>query len=251
MPLITFRPTDSNHPKKGYTDWLLHKLIYFDVPKADAKFQLACSNTMLQTIQESVDYIRVRKAYLIKELFLLVGGVTAASVLDSRSAVYYHREQLRNWLINTPTYTRQTKLISLNEAYRNDPTAVKKHTELREEYLSIRATSNNETKTKEALERLRSHISSYCPQYVGPRYADRKSVPAVSVEPFPWIDSKGGRWFSAADAIRRHVYTNTEMMYRSMFLSGAIKITFGTRKTYFFVPDEPEDKSLVVSALWK
>ena len=250
MPLITYRNKNPDRPTEGYTEWLADMLRTHSIGRAVAKELFSCSDWMLRTMKNDIDYIRIAKISDTRKYLLSIGEENVASLLDGRSGIFFNENQLYSWLLNMPTYVRQTKRIPLADAFHNDQKAISDYLWLKEDYKTCAKFKKEPWLAKRALELLIAHTSKFCPQYAEHLYTKRRALPFLSVSPFAWFNDTNGSFFSAAEAIRHHAFANAETMYRAMFLAGAIKISFGRQKTYFFVPDDPQADTMLVSADW-
>lgn len=231
MPLITYISPDPKHPSKGYPEWLTKQLATFRVRKVALRDALNCSEYTIQTIQDHVDYIRIRRPWLTKQFL----ASEAAAILNDDSATYYNADQLMQYLVGTPAYSRQTKFVRVEAVFGGEVECIKKYREL------FGATcSGTEDEKKKAEAALSSFLAETCPEHAKAIYAKkhRDSLKEIPVPAFDWFS---GRDFIPANTAVQN-FRNVETLYRSMIAQGAIKITFGTRKTFFYVPMlEPPD----------
>lgn len=254
--LIRYEGKDKKNPSHGYLPWLASMVATngFDMPKPWLMSRLACSEKMMQIIQQHVDYIRIQNPELtvamLQPLFPHEGyWDTAAGILagDLHASTYYNRAQVMQYLINTPTYTRQTKRVPLEEAFRGDLDGIRAYKSLDErlEKAAGKLEHDEFVKLKIAIANAKDELlDKYCPECTQTvlNKKHRTAVEAVEVQPFDWFteNKEKGRFISAARAQRSGVYRNTEMMYRDMFVSCATKITFGKNKTFFWIPADEE-----------
>lgn len=256
MPLIRYISGD---PTRGYGRWLLQMMNKngFDVPKAKLVHLLSASAGFVQTIQQQVDYIHVTEGAMRHSI---ADGDVPSESLDRivpNVSIYYNREQLHDWLLKKPTYTCQTKRAPLIEAYGGDIDAVEQHKAIVRQIDAVRKKEVEAEALKDAeflhevVEQcekdLKKHINTYCPahKFALQHILKRGIIPSAAVAPFEWWNQESGSAFSAAAAVRSGAYTNTEALYREMYLSAAVKITFGTRKTFFYVPPAVPDTLLI------
>ena len=262
--LIRFTGKHEKEPTRGYLPWLASMLSEagFDYPKTTLVSRLACSEKMVQIIQKHVDYIRIRDPRLSSTMLLTSipprsAWQNAAALLaeDYHASTYYNRKQLMQYLVETPAYTKQTKRVPLEEAFRGDLDGINAYKELdtkldralhddsitTEKYKMLQVLVN-----KEKLEL----VKKYCPEcYFTMRFkTKRTAVEAVPVEPFDWFTpSENGYFLSAAKEQHSDIYRNTETLYREMYISCATKITFGPNKTFFYITRaEAEQKDFLV-----
>lgn len=135
------------------------------------------------------------------------------------SLVIFDEKELRNWLMQHATFTRQTQYIDLN-AY------AKKH--------------------------ILHHTRYSAEDIIGqvPRIYDHKQrglYPYIAVKPFDFWDKPliFPKNYTDVDGNKK----SAEMCYRATFDEGAIKIQLGPQKTMFYVPAHKET-DLFVGADW-
>lgn len=222
---------------------------------------LQCSPGFVQTLQQSVDYMHVSVDYfragaspeLAQDLNIDIGVIPPQqSVL-----IYYNEQQLHDFLLTVPQYTRQTRFIPLEVAFRHDPQKMAGYQEHKDAIAALyaqakdlrehnRAGLDSGAALDRALKDLDKQIEQksiekgfYCGR-VCPEHARAMNfkcrtgddVKAVEVDPFEWWKCNG---FFAA---RRSPYSCGELMYRAAFSGGYIKICFGNRKTFFCPPQD-------------
>lgn len=266
--LITYQNPKEQDPTRGYLPWLVSMLTRngFNAPKPSVAARLHVSEKMMQIIQRHVDYIRVR--YPDKTAMMLdkmrqysSDADTALQMIDPHVSTYYQRDQLLQWLIDTPTYTRQTKFVSLEEAFRGDVAAIDEYraavaaiTELegiRDKAADAKAYEAQHRDLERDLERI---VKEHCRETIITTKigrTHRTTVAPVAVQPFDWysVNLSAGYFLSAAHEIQvKQPYRNTETLYRDMWMRGAIRITFGRNKTYFYVPARQPDQTFLVPA---
>lgn len=236
MPLIQYVSKDPKNPKRGYSAWLAGMLTTHNIRKRALKTWLNVSEFSIQEIQQHVDFVRVRRPWLSKAF---LQSDLAEMVLHDRSATYYDNAGLMRYLINTPAYTRQTKIVPVEAALGGETALINAYRDLEErEYLFWTRMRRDKPETINAYRRAEqarlSWLDKHCPEHrkaVAAR-THRQSLKEVPVPAFDWFSEL--TFIPANTATER--FHNVETLYRGMIRRGAIKITFGSRKTFFYVP---------------
>lgn len=269
MPLKFYVSDDPKHPTKGYGKWLKQQ-IYTGVnfPKSELEEIVQASAGFIRVIQQKVDYIRVYKGFLKTarrdpDLFFKdpsrfkISEDTVKEV--PQIGIFFDRKQLHDFLMYEPVYTRQTFHADLETAYDGDQELAARHLELEQQIDDLQEKihkllelkdpkylDNDKLeklcKEKEAAAREFGALSEFCEGHKKAMGAvmHRSKIKPVPVEPFEWWKCD----YFPANQFKKW-YKSTEMMYRDMFLSAAVKICFGKRKTYFVIPKQPEHTLLV------
>lgn len=236
MPLIKYVSKDPQHPKRGYSDWLAGMLTTHNIRKKALKTWLNVSEFSMQEIQQHVNFVRVRRPWLSKAF---LQSDIADMVLHDRSATYYDNAGLMRYLIDTPAYTRQTKIVPVEAALGGETALIKAYRRLEElEHIAWVHAERDKPETVDAYRRAQKAridwLDKNCPEHIKAVVArtHRQSLKEIPVKPFDWFSEL--IFIPANTATAK--YRNVETLYRSMIRQGAIKITFGSRKTFFYVP---------------
>lgn len=154
------------------------------------------------TIKEIMENLRVGRDFIYKRILIdveyqKVGAVTRVN-----------KEMLIKWLIENATFVRQTVRVPKVEL-------TKYSEEFRKKYQSDVFTDKAEFFVQQ-----------------------RKNLPFRVVKPFNlWEMAERGKLLHPKMLLREGKYNDTEALYREMFKRGAIKITLGGNKTFFYVPE--------------
>lgn len=250
-------------PEKGvdyYARFLRERILEgFVFDKVRMLAILQCSPGFVQTLQQSVDYMHVSVDYfragaspeLAQDLNIDIGVIPPQqSVL-----IYYNERQIHEFLLTVPQYTRQTRFIPIEMAFRHDAQKLAGYQSYKDAEAALLA-QRKELRERNggvsspaldaALKDLDGQIDANsmqkavfcaraCPEHARAMCFKNRTgddVKPVEVEPFEWWKCKG---FFAA---RRSPYSCGELMYRAAFSGGFIKICFGNRKTFFCPPQD-------------
>ena len=224
MPLV-----EKGDTVEPYSVWLLKQLKSFNVQKQWLRKKLNCTDRFIELIEQKVDYIKVIRSLIAPELIPETCSdderETLMAVKACPSPIYLNGQDLLKYLIETPQYSRQTKLLPVELLLREDA--------LRDYYADVDFLYN-ETNTHHRRfirDRIERNLHSGCPEtLVVRKYKERKKYPPREVAPFDWFT---GMHFKPANKLKAS-YRNQEAMYRDMFRRGAVRITFGKNKTYFY-----------------
>lgn len=221
---------------------------------------LQCSPGFVQTLQQSVDYMHVSLEYfragaspdLAHDLGIDIGAIPPQTTV----LIYYNKQQLHDFLLTVPTYTRQTRFIPLAAAFRHDPQKLAGYQTYKDALADLYAQAKDlrehnragldSAAMDRALKDLDKQIEAksiekaiycarVCPEHARAMCFKNRTgddVKAVEVAPFEWWKCTG---FFAA---RRSPYSCGELMYRAAFSGAFIKICFGNRKTFFCPPQD-------------
>ena len=154
------------------------------------------------TIKDIMEKLRVGRDFIYKRILIdveyqRVGAITRVN-----------KEMLIKWLMENATFLRQTVRVPKAEFYNYGE-------EFRKKYPSDVFTGKAEFFVQQ-----------------------RKNLPFRSVKPFNlWEMAEQGKLLHPKILLREGKYNDTEALYRDMFRLGAIKITLGGNKTFFYIPE--------------
>lgn len=224
MPLVEMKDGTQT-----YTEWLLQQLKTFNVQKQWLRERLNCTDRFIELIEQKVDYIKVVRGLIAPELIPETCSEdereTLMAVKACPSPIYLNGQDLLKYLVETPQYSRQTKLLSVELLLRED--ALHRY----HDDVNLLYNETNPHHRRVIRDRIERTLHSACPEtLVVRKYKDRKKYPPRKVAPFDWFT---GMHFRPANKLKDS-YRNQEAMYRDMFRRGAVRITFGKNKTYFY-----------------
>ena len=203
--------------------------------------------------------------------------------------VFYQKDEIHDFLLNgaqnfQAAYSRQTRYVPVKVAFRGDATKISKYYEYqghidylrneikykRQQWQELDEQKKSETddakKAKltdqlldlirqtdplhEELDKKLAEQEDFCiaackehARACQEKLRTGDDVKAMPVPAFEWWKQTG---FYAA---RRSGFSCGELMYRSVFSNGLVKICFGNRKTFFApAPDVPEGDVILVTA---
>ena len=203
--------------------------------------------------------------------------------------VFYQKDEIHDFLLNgsqsfQAVYSRQTRYVPVKVAFRGDATKISKYYEYqghidylrneikykRQQWQALdeqkKAETDDAKKAKltdqildlirqtdplhEELDKKLAEQEDFCiaackehARACQEKLRTGDDVKAMPVPAFEWWKQTG---FYAA---RRSGFSCGELMYRSVFSNGLVKICFGNRKTFFApAPDVPEGDVILVTA---
>lgn len=203
--------------------------------------------------------------------------------------VFYQKDEIHDFLLNgaqnfQAAYSRQTRYVPVKVAFRGDATKISKYYEYqghidylrneikykRQQWQALdeqkKAETDDAKKAKltdqildlirqtdplhEELDKKLAEQEDFCiaackehARACQEKLRTGDDVKAMPVPAFDWWKQTG---FYAA---RRSGFSCGELMYRSVFSNGLVKICFGNRKTFFApAPDVPEGDVILVTA---
>ena len=168
------------------------------------------------SINDLMERLKLSRNYIIRNITHCVEHIEEAPSKGAR--VIYNEYQLRKYLMQKSTFTRQTRRINLEHELQN---YIKEHPN---DY------------------RIKSH--DFEEQFIGkiPDWtkAKRSELPCIPLKStdfwdFPLIFPKE---YTQGDDSPEAPTKTAEICYRDMFKAGAIKIQLGRQKTMFFIPNE-------------
>ncbi len=233
MPLVSY-----DGDLSGYPDWLRAQLDTYNVPRNQLRVHLSCSDAWIRTIMRDVPYIKILRP--MQTLKFFGDDPVVQAVIEPESSIYFHAEYVAQFLMRGQ-FTQQTKVVPAIQAFQGDLDAVEMYQKL-ELLQQLARESHCMPDLKKRNEDMFRFLQGVCPDAAISEY-DRAAVEPITVAPFDWFNApkKAGYWLAANTS----GYRNRETLYRAMFQHGAIKITFGGNKTYFFVPSYPDESPTI------
>lgn len=224
--------------RRLYPRWLLQRLPTYSMQRNDLMQRLNCSTTWIDEIQRHVDYIKILRPSLSRAFLEQIAKTREElemiqHVLNFRSSVYLNTQQVIAWLTNNGTYTQQTRMVSITAAFRGDEN-------LAEQYWNLQTRAQARDATMGDKRAKTDFLRQHCPDALITPY-HRKKTPVVDVAPFDWFSGE----FIPGNS---KDYPNRESLNRSMYKSGAVRITFGANKTFFAIPPAPDERCICIRA---
>lgn len=211
--LITYDKQTCNESYMQWAEMMFDSGFYVSYNQVMQELHVS-RNWVHDFIQPSVHHVK----YSVK-------AKVALGIEDS-SIIYFHADELSDWVRNTAEYTRQTKVIDLADL------AVPAAIEATQESLGKKIGLNGKRWCYGFVDP--AILTALQINHLNVNDRNRSSYPAQTVDPFDWFLMPK---LHPADA------SSTELTYRRAFRAGYIKVVL-CGKT-IFVPDPNESKQIL------
>lgn len=195
-----------------------------DCVKLDSTANVPLADIMSK-LKLSRNYITRNISHVVKQVKVNNDGTPVKG-----SAVVFDGEDLRRWLINKATFTRQTRRIDLY-AY------MKRYHVTNPKRMLGMLPPTPDKKDRLSAKRLAEHSEIILSE------TKRSAIQPIEVEPFDFFDKKlifPKEYYHTEEDRRNDKKASSEICYRDMYLAGAIKIQLGLQKTMFYIPEEDD-----------
>lgn len=178
---------------------------------------------IMSKLKLSRNYITRNISHVVKQVKVNDDGTPVKG-----SMVVFDGKDLRKWLINKATFTRQTRRIDL-DAYMQ-----RYHITNPKRVLGMLPPTPDK-KDRLSAKRLAEQFDVIMSE------TKRSAISPIEVEPFDFFDKKlifPKEYYHTEEDKKNGKKASSEICYRDMYLAGAIKIQLGLQKTMFYIPEE-------------
>ena len=184
-----------------------------------------------------VDTVKYTRRYIFEKFF------NPHNIPRIDSQIYFNKNQINDFIKNNSTYSVQTRLVNAADYLNISEKELNYYMEsFAIEYYSDPDDKDFCFKMNIPIADFKDWLNeNYKLDLLKLDYTHRTLYETKKIDPIDFYSHKYKRVIA-----NKHHYYNQELLYRDMFGSGAIKVSLGTKKTFFLVeriePDENGEK---------